>query len=263
MAVLHGQLAVVTGSGSGIGNAIAEHLCSQGAHTYIADIDGDKAAAAAAQLNEQGLKATPYQLDVSNSADVAALFAQIEDAHGKLDILVNNAGFATSSLVTEMSDDQWLQMLNVHANGSFYCLREAAKLMKKNKYGRVVNMSSLAAEGGLSGHAHYSAAKYAIVGLTEVAAKELAPFGITVNAIKPGLIRTPLGEKGLLAQVGERLRAATPVKRIGEPRDVARAVSFLAHPDSDFITGISIIVDGGINLMDEQDVVTLESFGQQ
>jgi 3-oxoacyl-[acyl-carrier protein] reductase len=260
VSVLKGQLAVVTGSGSGIGKAIAEELCQQGAHVFIADIDKEKATEAASQLNEKGFAATAYKLDVANSAEVAAFFKSIEDNYGKLDILVNNAGFAASALVTNMSDNEWFTMINVHASGSFFCLREASKIMKKNRYGRIVNMSSLAAEGGLSGHAHYSAAKYAIVGLTEVAAKELGPFHITVNAIKPGLIRTPLGEQGLLAKVGERLRNATPVKRIGETKDVARAVSFLVHPESDFLTGISIIVDGGLNLMDEQDVVALESF---
>ncbi|WAH35705.1 SDR family NAD(P)-dependent oxidoreductase [Alicyclobacillus dauci] len=260
MSFLQGQNAVVTGSGSGIGKAIAQELCNQGAHVYIADIDEERATQVASQYKEKGLRATGCRLNVSHSADVEAFFKRIQEADGRLDILVNCAGYAATNLISDMSDEDWARMLNVHADGSFYCLREASKIMKKHRYGRVVNISSLAAESGMYGHVHYTAAKYAVVGITEVAAKELGPFHITVNAIKPGIIRTPLGERGLLANgVGERFENVTPVRRIGEPRDIARTVAFLVHPESDFITGTSIVVDGGFILMNEMDTVVGET----
>jgi NAD(P)-dependent dehydrogenase (short-subunit alcohol dehydrogenase family) len=257
---LEGQIAVVTGSGSGIGKAIAEELCEKGAHVFIADIDSNRAADVASQLNGKGLSATPYQVDVSDSSEVSTLFRLVEEEHGKIDILVNNAGYAAVNLLSNMRDEEWNNMLAVHLNGSFYCLREASKIMRKRCYGRIVNISSLAAEAGMFGHVHYTSAKYAIVGLTEVAAKELGPFNITVNAVKPGIIRTPLGEKGLLSHGnGERLKDVTPVRRIGKPQDIARVVSFLVHPDSDFITGICIIADGGFILMNDMDAVVRET----
>ncbi|GEO26442.1 beta-ketoacyl-ACP reductase [Alicyclobacillus acidoterrestris] len=263
MSYLQGQIAVVTGSGSGIGKAVAEALCQQGAHVCIVDLDATRAAEVVEQFKAKGLRAADYALDVSNSRRVSEFFTSVEETYGKLDILVNCAGYAATSLLDEMDDEAWTRMLSVHADGSFYCLREAAKIMKKHHYGRVVNISSLAAESGMYGHVHYTAAKYAIVGLTEVAAKELGPFHITVNAIKPGIIRTPLGEQGLLANgVGERFERVTPIQRIGEPKDIARTAAFLVHPESDFITGTSIVVDGGFILMNEMDTVVCESLRQ-
>lgn len=259
MSGIKGQIAVVTGAASGIGKSIAEQLCREGAHVCIVDVNAEQGEHVTAELNGQGYRASFYKVDVTQSQQVASCFQEVERVHGQIHILINNAGIAGQPTpITEMDDQSWLTMLNIHANGSFYCLREAAKRMKKQHYGRIVNISSLAAERGLAGSVHYSAAKYAIVGLTEVAAKELGPYNITVNAIKPGLIRTPLAEKGLLATEEERLKAETPVRKIGEPEDVARAVSFLVQPESGFLTGISIIVDGGINLMDVMDKVGLE-----
>jgi 3-oxoacyl-[acyl-carrier protein] reductase len=264
MAGIEGQVAVVTGAASGIGQTIAQKLSSEGAHVCIVDINGEKAEEVASELNRQGYRASAHRVDVAQSEQVSAFFDEVERTHGLVHILVNNAGIAGRPYyVTEMDDQTWLTMLSIHANGSFFCLREAAKIMKRHRYGRIVNMSSLAAERGIAGHVHYTAAKYAIVGLTEVAAKELGQFNITVNAIKPGLIRTPLAEEGLLATEGERLRMETPVRKIGETEDVARAVSFLVQPESGFLTGISIIVDGGINIMDCMDKVGLEFLAKE
>lgn len=263
MPSLKNQLAVVTGAGSGIGKGIANELSRQGAHVIIADINEENAYKAASEINVQGFEATACKLDVSNSMEVSELFNKLERKHGKIDILVNNAGIAGDpSLVDEMSDENWAKMMNVHVNGSFFCLREASRIMKKYRYGRIINMSSTAAVNSLLGFSHYSAAKYAIVGLTEATAKELAPFNITVNAIKPGMIRSALSE-GILAVGEDRFRKATPVNRIGEPQDIAKVVSALVQPSMDFVTGTAIAVDGGLSIVNDFDQVVLEQLGDK
>ncbi|MBX5436566.1 MAG: SDR family oxidoreductase [Alicyclobacillaceae bacterium] len=261
--VLAGQTAVVTGAASGIGKGIAEELCRLGARVIIADINGEGAQRTAEEFTQRGWSAVARTLDVTDSAAVAAMFTSLVEQYQRVEILVNNAGYAEQpTLITDLDDTRWLRMINVHLNGTFYCLREAAKVMKRQRYGRIVNMSSLATDGGLSGLAHYTAAKSGILGLTETAAKELARYQITVNAVKPGLIRTPLGEEGLLAIAGERFRYVTPVHRIGEPADVAKVVGMLVRPEMSFVTGVSILIDGGLKLMKHDDVAVLEMLGE-
>ncbi|RXT06958.1 SDR family NAD(P)-dependent oxidoreductase [Ammoniphilus sp. CFH 90114] len=258
MSSLTNQIAVVTGAGSGIGKAIAKELSTLGAHVYVTDINEENALHVASEIKGEGYMATAYKLDVSNSTDVSDFFQKVNQLHERVDILVNNAGIAgTPSLISNMTDEEWKKMLAIHVNGSFFCLREASKMMRKNRYGRVINMSSLASETSLAGFAHYGAAKYAIVGLTEAAAKELAAYNVTVNAIKPGVIRSALTQ-GILSMAEERLSLATPNQKIGEPRDIAQVVAMLAKPESSFVTGASIVVDGGFCLMNEMDRVVLE-----
>lgn len=259
MKTLTGQVAVVTGGGSGIGKAIAQRLSSQGAYVWIADIQEENAASVVSEIRQKDEQAAAYRLDVSDPEAVKQFFAKVDEECGRVDILVNNAGIAGNpSLLTNMQDEEWMQMFQIHVHGSFYCLREAAKRMARNQYGRVINMSSLAAETSLAGFAHYGAVKYALVGLTEAAAKELAGDKITVNAIKPGVIRSAL-TKGILAMAEERLAEATPLKQIGEPEDIANVVSMLVQPDARFVTGTSIVVDGGFSLMNEMDRVMLDA----
>ncbi|WP_232697415.1 SDR family NAD(P)-dependent oxidoreductase [Brevibacillus daliensis] len=259
MHALRGQIAVVTGGGSGIGRAIAHRLSSQGAHVWVTDIQEENASRVATEIRQKDEQATAYRLDVSDATAVKRFFENVEEECGRVDILINNAGIAGNpALLVHMRDEEWMQMFNIHVHGSFYCLREAAKLMMKNQYGRVINMSSLAAETSLAGFAHYGAAKYAIVGLTEAAAKELASYQITVNAIKPGVIRSALTQ-GILSMAEERLSQATPVKRIGDPEDIAKVVSMFVQPDADFVTGSTVVVDGGFSLMNDMDRVMLEA----
>lgn len=262
MGSLKGQIAVVTGGGSGIGRAIAHQLSKQGAHVWVADLHEDSASRVVAEIREQGNQATAYRLDVSDPEGVARFFESVDEACGRVDILVNNAGIAGNpSLLSQMADEEWLRMFNIHVHGSFYCLREASKRMMRNRYGRVINMSSLAAETSLAGFSHYGAAKYAIVGLTEAAAKELAGYQITVNAIKPGIIRSALTQ-GILGMAEDRLAEATPLKRIGDTEDIAKVVSMLVQPETSFVTGISVVVDGGFHLFNEMDQVMLDALGQ-
>lgn len=258
MKFLQDQIAVVTGAGSGIGRAIAKELSSLGAYVYVTDINEESAINVANEIKEEGFNSSAHHLDVSNSSDVVKFFNKLEHDNEKLDILVNNAGISGNpSLISNMSDEEWTNMMNIHVNGSFYCLREGSKIMKRNGYGRIINMSSLAAETSLAGFAHYGAAKYAIVGLTEAAAKELATYNITVNAIKPGVIRSALTQ-GILSAAEDRLAQATPNERIGSPTDISKVVGMLTNPEISFVTGVSVVVDGGFSLMNEMDKVVLE-----
>jgi len=167
---------------------------------------------------------------------------------GRLDILINNAGNTTHpAWCYDMSYDDWHSVIQTHLNGNFYSLKAAAKVMKKGKYGRIVNLSSVAAVNGFSTQMNYAAAKSAIVGITLTAAKELGPYGITVNCIQPGIIRTDMS--AILLEQGEnKYIRKTPTLKIGEPSDVANAVKFFVNPASKFVTGIVLRVDGGFML---------------
>ncbi|KIL72763.1 SDR family NAD(P)-dependent oxidoreductase [Bacillus badius] len=258
MAKMTGQTALVTGSANGIGKAIAKKLASEGAYVWITDIDEEAGNQVVREIVESNGKASFLRLDVRSSQEVAAAIRQIYTETGRMDILVNNAGISGNLVpVDQMSDEEWKVLLDIHVNGSFYCLREAARYMKKQGYGRIINMSSLASETALRGFVHYATAKYALVGLTESSAKDLAPYGITVNVLKPGIIRSAL-TGGVLQAAEERLARSTPVRSIGSAEDVAMAAAFLASPDSGFLTGISIVVDGGFRLVSEMDKVTGE-----
>jgi 3-oxoacyl-[acyl-carrier protein] reductase len=205
-------------------------------------------------LNQDG-KAKFQLLDVRNFEQVEQTFQAVVSETDRLDILINNAGISGNpASIDQMPPEEWTNLLNIHVNGSFYCLRTAAPYMKKNKFGRIINMSSLAAETSLRGFGHYAAAKYALVGLTESAAKDLAAFGITVNALKPGVIRSAL-TGGILAMAEDRLAQATPLGKIGSPQDIAAAAAFLCSEEAGFITGSSLVIDGGFRLVNEMDNV--------
>lgn len=255
MGKLKGQTAVVTGAASGIGKAIASKLAHEGAHVYITDINGETGAQAVQEIRDAGCRADFLELDVRDAKAVTATIDNVFEETGRMDILVNNAGIPGNPASVELlSDDEWKLMFDIHVNGSFYGLKAAAHHMKKQGYGRIIMMSSLASETSLRGFAHYAAVKYALLGLTESSAKDLAAYGITVNAIKPGVIRSAL-TGGILSVAEKSLAQSTPVGKIGSPNDVAEAAAFLASPDSSFITGTSIIVDGGFRLVNEMDQV--------
>ncbi len=253
MAKLDGQIAIVTGAARGIGKSIAEELAARGAHVLVVDRSADGAEAAASQIVQAGGSAAAYQLDVSQSDQVRSVFEGIVKEWGKLDILVINAGIAGNHAeITGMDDHEWTSLFDVNLNGAFYCLREAAKLMKARQYGRIVAMSSISAGTPLSGYAHYNASKNAIIGLVETAAKELGPYNITVNAIKPGVIRTAMNEE-FIAVAEQQFNKITPIGRVGSPKDVAKLVASVVSPDFDFVTGGSFVVDGGVRLTTKMD----------
>jgi len=240
-----GQVGVVTGGTRGIGKAIAEGLAKNGVNLVIAGRNLDAANETAAALSVRGVKALGIKLDVSNTEEVEKLFEEIRKELHRIDILINNAGITKDGLLLRMREEAWDSVLDVNLKGAFLCSREAIKDMAKQRYGRIVNITSVAAFMGNPGQANYSASKAGIVGFTKTVAREYANRGITVNAVAPGFIQTVMTDV-LHDKVKEEMKRLIPLGRFGTVEDVANAVIFLASPDSGYITGQVIHVNGGM-----------------
>ncbi|MGQ9570812.1 MAG: 3-oxoacyl-[acyl-carrier-protein] reductase [Thermodesulfovibrionales bacterium] len=240
-----GQVAIITGGGRGIGKAIAEGLAKKGVNLAILDIDSDMAIKTASDLSILEIKAVGMRLDVSNAEEVKKVFSEIKKEFGRIDILINNAGITRDGLMIRMKDEDWDTVIAINLKGVFLCSREAIKDMSQRRYGRIVNVSSVAAFMGNPGQANYSASKAGVVGLTKTAAKEYASRGITVNAVAPGFIKTAMTDV-LPENVKEEIKKIIPLGRFGTVEDVSNAVIFLASPDSGYITGQVIHVNGGM-----------------
>jgi 3-oxoacyl-[acyl-carrier protein] reductase len=245
---LDGQVALVTGGAGGLGREAAAWLAAAGARVVVADVSAAALERAAEQLG--GTAADPGQfhyavLDVTDSAAVRACVADIESRYGRLDILLTSHGFPRDRRLRDMTDDEWDDVISVCLTGTFRCVRESARLMTAQGYGRIITVASRAWQGN-PGQANYSAAKAGVVGLTKSVAKELGRHGVTANAIAPGLIDTPsLRELATFDQIAERAVRDNSIKRIGQPGDVAAAVLYLASPQAGFITGEVMHVSGG------------------
>jgi 3-oxoacyl-[acyl-carrier protein] reductase len=233
------RVAVVTGGGQGIGLEIARSLRAFGANVVLADIDGDAAKSAAEEVGGLGLAC-----DVTSEDQVRALVADTMAEFGRLDVFVNNAGVTRDASLKKMTVDQFDTVVTVHLRGTWLGVREASAVMREARSGSIVNISSLSGKSGNPGQTNYSAAKAGIVGLTKAAAKELAHHNVRVNAVQPGLIRTPM-TAAMLPEVFAEREAAVPMKRAGEPAEVAGAVVFLASDLASYITGAVIEVGGG------------------
>ena len=246
---LPGETALVTGAGSGIGQAVALTLAQQGVRVAAADLDRARADSTVAQIRQAGQSAVPLVMDVSESAQVARGVAEALAALGFLDYLVNVAGFFHEARVQDLSDGEWGRMLAVHLNGTFYCCRAVLPGMLERRSGTIVNISSIHALRGQANAAHYAAAKAGIIGFTKSLAREVAPDGIRVNAVAPGPIDTPLWRGGLTGPELEARKSqratVIPLGRLGEPGEVADAVLFLLSPASSYSTGQVINVNGG------------------
>ncbi len=245
---LAGQVALVTGASRGIGRATALALAREGARVvanYSASAEG--AAQLVEEIQHGGGWAMACGADVSEPDQVAELFAATTSTAGRLDILVNNAGVTADGLAMRMSDHNWQRVLQVNLTGAFMCCRAAARIMLRQRSGRIINLSSVAGIVGNAGQANYSAAKAGLIGMTRALAKELATRGITVNAIAPGFISTDM-TAGLSEELKQRAVQAVPLGRWGEPRDVADAVVFLASTGGAYITGQVLVVDGGLSM---------------
>jgi len=238
-------VALVTGGARGIGKAIAEGLARMGADVVIADVNPDDARVTSAEVARSGIKSIAVQLDVSKSEEVMKAFEEIVRVFGKLDILVNNAGITRDGLLLRMKEEDWDAVIRVNLKGVFLCSKEAVRLMAKQRFGRIVNISSVVAFMGNPGQANYSASKAGIIGLTKTVAREYASRGITANAVAPGFITTAMTD-ALPESVKEEMKKTIPLGRFGTINDVANAVLFFASPGSGYITGQVMHVNGGM-----------------
>ncbi len=244
--LLHGQVALVTGASRGIGRAVALALAAGGARVALNYARNAQAAeAVVAEIAAQGGEAVAIQADVSDFAAGERLVGAVEARFGRLDILVNNAGITRDTLLLRMKESDWDEVIQTNLKGIFNCTRAAAKLMVKQRYGRIINIASVAALVGSPGQSNYAAAKAGAIGITRVLAKELGSRGITVNAIAPGFITTDMTAV-LPEKFKEEILSRVPAGRFGSPEEVAHAVAFLASPASGYITGQTIVVDGGL-----------------
>ncbi|MCA3248131.1 MAG: 3-oxoacyl-ACP reductase FabG [Azospirillum sp.] len=241
---LTGKKALVTGGNTGIGRAVALAYAAEGADVTIAWFDKPTAAAATVRAIEKlGRNAQAIRADVTNEADVAALFAAHRAAFGRLDVLVNNAGIQKSQPIDRTSVDDWDRMMAVHLRGAFLCARAAAKAMKPRKSGRIVNVCSQLGYIGRGDYTAYSAAKAGLIGFTRALAKELAPFGILVNGVSPGLVDT--GFDPLPDRAKREHAKALPLKRLGTPGDMTPSFVFLASEESRYFCGQLLHPNGG------------------
>ncbi|RME63918.1 MAG: 3-oxoacyl-[acyl-carrier-protein] reductase [Nitrospirae bacterium] len=242
---MKGQVAVVTGAGQGIGKAISEALAKRGVSVGVVDINIAQAEETARELQSLGVKAVALQADVSKAEDVEAVFKKVMDEFSRVDILVNNAGITRDTLLLRMKVEDWDAVLSVNLKSAFLCSKEAVKIMAKQRYGRIVNISSVVAFTGNPGQVNYSASKAGLVGLTKTIALEYASRGITCNAVAPGFIQTAMTDK-LPEDIKKKMLESIPLGRFGTPEDVAEAVIFLASPQAGYITGHVIHVNGGM-----------------
>jgi 3-oxoacyl-[acyl-carrier protein] reductase len=243
---LQGQVALVTGGNRGIGRAVALALGRAGAHVALSyRARAEQAAAVVRELLEHEVESQAWQADLADAAVPGTLVGAVIARWGRLDVLVNNAGITRDTLVMRMSEADWDLVIHTNLRGPFLASKAALKPMLKQRYGRIVNMSSLAGVSGNAGQANYSAAKAGLIGFTRSLAKEVGSRNITVNAVAPGFIDTDM-TRDLPAELLERARQVAAIPRLGTPEDVAAAVAFLASPAAAYITGQVLGVDGGL-----------------
>ena len=238
------KTALVTGGAKGIGAAICKALANDG---YRIALNYNNSFESATELKNELSSVTHIEIfkaDISDSSDVERMFTEIENAFGGVDVLINNAGIAQQALFTDITDEMWQEMIGVNLTGAFNCCRRALPYMIRNKFGKIINITSMWGEVGASMEVHYSASKAGLIGLTKALAKEVGLSGITVNAVSPGVIETDM-MASFSDDVKSSLAEETPLGILGTPENIASAVSFLASDKADFITGQVVSVNGG------------------
>ncbi len=240
-------VAIVTGASRGIGRSIALTLAAHGAKVVVSARSLEAVETLAGEIKAQGGEALAVQADIALTADADRLVESAVSAFGRVDILVNNAGITRDGLLVRMKDEDWDAVLDTNLKGAFLCTRAVAKVMTKQRYGRIVNISSVVGEMGNAGQANYCASKAGLLGLTKSVARELAKRNITVNAVTPGFIVTDM-TSSLPEKVSEEMAAQIPLGRFGEAEEIAHAVLFLASRQAGYITGQTLGVNGGMHM---------------
>lgn len=242
---LKGKKVIITGAGSGIGKAIARKFAEAGALIAVCDISEETAQMTAKEIEIIGAKAIPYKIDAGNFSEVNEIIEKIVQDFGTIEILVNNAGITKDTLLIRMKEEDFDKVIRVNLKGTFNFTRACARYMLKERWGRIINIASVIGEMGNIGQANYAAAKAGIIGLTKSVAKELASRNITVNAVAPGFIKTPMTEN-LPENVIQEYLKLIPLGREGTTDDIANLCLFIASDEASYITGQVIRIDGGM-----------------
>lgn len=246
---LNNKVALVTGARRGMGKADAIALARQGAKVVVTDINLEECQKVVDEIRSFGQEALAFKMDVADKNEIDEVFTKTVEKFGKLDILVNNAGIYFPKIALEMTEEEWDKMIDINLKGQFLCSQRAAKEMAKNKWGRIINIASVASGQvgkGIFGGSHYTASKGGIIAMSESLAIEFAPLGINVNTIAPGAIDTPMiQDVKMPKEEVEAFLAQIPLKRFGTPEEIAAMVVFLASEESSYITGATFYVDGG------------------
>ena len=245
--LLTDRVALVTGAGSGIGASIAGALAREGCVVQVADLRLELAQKVEKDLKEEGRKAFSVQLDTRDAEQAEQVVRQVVNDHGRIDILVNNAGILKTGTIVDSSVQDWEEVSKVNLSGVFYCSKAVLPFMIEEQYGKIVNIASVSAMrgGGAIGNTLYGTTKAGVVAMTKGLARELAPLRINVNAIAPAVVETPMTDSKLTPELREKIREKIPMGRSGETSDVASLAAFLASDVSGYITGETIVVDGG------------------
>ena len=242
---LEGKNALITGAAQGIGKFVALGMAREGANIGISDVNLELAEKTAKEVQALGVKSFAIQLDVADQASVSRAFRTFADEFSSLDVLVNNAGITRDTVLLRMKEADWDAVININLKGAFLCMKDAVKVMVKQRHGKIISISSVVAFMGNPGQANYSSSKAGLIGLTKTAAREYAGRGIRVNAVAPGFIQTAMTD-ALPDSVKDEMKKAIPLNEFGAPEDIASAVIFLASGEADYITGQVIHVNGGM-----------------
>ncbi|MDX2347792.1 MAG: 3-oxoacyl-[acyl-carrier-protein] reductase [Nitrospirota bacterium] len=244
---LTGKISVVTGSAQGIGQAIAITLAQEGSDVVVADLDATRCEETVARVQQLGRKAMAVSVNVGDWDQVKGMIDRVQKDWERIDILVNNAGITRDGLLLRMKEEDWQSVLQVNLTGTFFCVKAVLPTMSRQRSGRIVNIASIVGAIGNIGQANYAASKAAVIGLTKTVAREYASRNITVNAVAPGFIDTAMTQD-LSTETKEALLNQIPLKRLGQPSDIADAVSFLCSEKAGYITGHVLHVNGGMHM---------------